>query len=88
MIGRYRVHNNIVSDTWAELDDYIMRAMEYIRAAQTYTETELLRKHEAEFFRTLRRVEMMHKEKRQQAEERKIALEAKRRNDRSRRGPK
>lgn len=82
MIGRYRVVNNTVSDTWSELEDYIMRAVEYIRAAHTYTESELLGKHEAEFFRTLRRVETMHKEKRQRAEEKKLALQAKRNRER------
>lgn len=62
-----------------ELEDYISRAMDYIRDTHRYSETELLGKHEVEFFRTLRRVEDLHRKKIRDAEERRAVAEARRR---------
>lgn len=78
MIGRYRVEGNTVSDTWNELEDYIARSMEYIRGIHPYSESELLNKHEIDFFRILNRVDQLMADKRAKAEERKARLSKRR----------
>ena len=65
-------------DTWNELDDYITRSLEYIRGTLPYSETELLNKHELDFFRILKRVEQIHADRAQKAEERRAARSAQR----------
>lgn len=48
--------------------------MEYIRGTIPYSENELLSKHEIDFFRILKRVEQIHRDKAQKAEERRQRL--------------
>lgn len=60
------------------MEDYMARSMEYIRGTHRYTETELLNKHEVDFFRTLRRVEDLHRKKIRDAEERRAMAKIRR----------
>lgn len=63
VIGRYRIEENKIHDTWFELEDYVVRSLEYIRGVLPYSQSELLEMHEIAFFRLLKRVDLMQRDK-------------------------
>lgn len=72
------MQGNTVTDTRGELDDFLARSSEYIRQTYPYTGRELLEMHEVEFFRTLHRVEQVHRDRAREAEERKAKAQQQR----------